>query len=150
MAEENWCTHLAPWVLRCHQEGTSPDSLALMAREACVPRFNGTAAKKQFFSGYALRGQCRRSTENSSPSFSRKMSISICYKLLPEDLAFFWWGGRPLKIFKLIIYLFLAMLGLHCCGSFSLAVVWRASHCDGFSRRGTQALGLVSFGSCGP
>ena len=94
-AEESWCTHLAPWVLRCHREGTSPDTLALMAREASVPQFNGTAAKKQFFTGHARRGQCRRSTENSSPSFSHKMSISIHYKLLPEDLAFFWWwwGG---------------------------------------------------------
>ena len=87
--------------------GHLPDTLALMAREASVPRFNGTAAKKQFFTGHALRGQCRRSTENSSPSFSHKMSISIHYKLLPEDLAFFWWWwGVPLKIF-LINYLFI-------------------------------------------
>lgn len=98
-AEKSWCAHLAPWVLRCHREGTSPDSLALMARDACVPGFNGTAAKKQFFTGYALRGQCRRSTENSSPSFSHKMSISIHYKLLPEGLASFGGGGGSFKIF---------------------------------------------------
>ena len=36
------------------------------------------------------------------------------------------------------------MLGLHCYRSFSLVVVWGASHWDGFSRWGAQALGLVS------
>ena len=41
----------------------------------------------------------------------------------------------------LFIYIFLAVLGLHCCKDFSLAVVSRgyslaASHCGGFSCRG--------------
>ena len=54
------------------------------------------------------------------------------------------------------IYLFLAMLGLHCCTGFSLVVEsWgdsslgaQTSHCSGFSCSGAQVLGHEGFGSC--
>ena len=54
------------------------------------------------------------------------------------------------------IYLFLAVLSLHCCTGFSLAAVSRvtlhcgtwASHCGGFSYCRALALGCVGFSSC--
>ena len=55
-----------------------------------------------------------------------------------------------------LIYLFLAVLGLHCCVGFSLLAASKgysrcgsqASHCGSFSRCGTWALGCVGFSSC--
>ena len=57
-----------------------------------------------------------------------------------------------------LFYLFLVVLGLCCCVGFSLDTgkqgplsscrVW-ASHCDGFSCYGAQALGPSGFSSCG-
>ena len=47
------------------------------------------------------------------------------------------------------IYLFLAVLDLHC--SLAFLQLWRvwASHCSGFSSCGAQALGFKGFSSCG-
>ena len=56
----------------------------------------------------------------------------------------------------LLIHLFLAVPGLHCCMGFSLVVVRgilsscsaQSSYCSGFSCE-TRALGYMCFGSCG-
>ena len=51
------------------------------------------------------------------------------------------------------LYLFLAVLGLHCCMGFSLVVEsggcspW-TSHCSGFSGCRAWTLGYVGFSSC--
>ena len=58
-------------------------------------------------------------------------------------------------IFYLFVYLFLAMLGLHCCAGFSLAVTResyssrgpRASHYSGSSCCGVQAAGMWASGA---
>ena len=64
---------------------------------------------------------------------------------------------HPLILFFLIIYLFFAMLGLHCCTwTFSCCGEWgllsscggQASACEDFSCCEAQALGLMSFGRC--
>ena len=59
------------------------------------------------------------------------------------------------SFYFLIIYLFLAALGLHCCVGFSLQQVEislhcseQASYCGGFSYCGAQALGHMGFSSC--
>ena len=60
--------------------------------------------------------------------------------------------------FILFIYLFLALLSLHCCVGLSLVALSRgwlsscrvwASHCSGFPSFGPQALGSACFSSCG-
>ena len=55
----------------------------------------------------------------------------------------------------ILINLFLALLGLHCCLGFSLGAERRgsslaaqASHCSGFSYREVWALGHKGFSSC--
>ena len=47
-----------------------------------------------------------------------------------------------------ISYLFLAVLGLHCCMGFSLAGHGLASHCSGFFCWAAQALEHEGFSSC--
>ena len=66
--------------------------------------------------------------------------------------------GIQKTLLILFMYLFVAVLGLHCCaracsscgepGPPSSCGVW-ASHCSGFSRCGAQALGTWAYNSCG-
>ena len=79
--------------------------------------------------------------------------IELSYNGLLNFLKIYW----SIAFNGLFIFLYLAVLGLHCCmqafsscrekGLFSSCGV-RASHCSGFCC-GAQALGCVGFSSCG-
>ena len=94
---------------------------------------------EQVWEGRRFKGECGRISEES-----------LCLVLLPEHSG--WEGGRAYYLFVclfvclILVYLFLAVLGLHCCtqtfsscGEQGLLFI---ALCGDFSCCGAQALGV--------